>query len=111
MRFEFEDAGGDVTRGRAHWILRAQRITRAPNQEPPTVTSGTVQITLMPATIAGKVRGEAHARLSVEQPGRYILHLQVEDAAGHKSNVLETGVVVETAWPRDKTPGECGAAS
>ena len=97
VRFHFEDVEGDVSRAVAHWTL--QRFQ--------TVDSGTAPITVQPSAFAAKTRGEVRSRLSVSRPGRYWYHFQVEDTAGHRSNVLEAVLLVDAPLPWAKRPPDC----
>jgi len=109
VRFHFEDFEGDVSRVVAHWVvtLYGEHWNPAALRRPPTVDSGTMTITVQPGTFAGKTSGEAQSRMAIVRPGRYLFHVQVEDTAGHKSNVLKAILVVDEAWPREKSARDC----
>lgn len=107
--FHFEDLEGDVKRAVAHWTVTPYREhwNLAQHRRLPTVDSGTMRITVQPETFAGKTSGEVQSRLTIVRPGRYLFHVQVEDMAGHRSNVLKAVLVVDEAWAREKNARDC----
>jgi hypothetical protein len=51
-------------------------------------------VALDPSSLAGRRQGEAEIVLTPLQPGQYRYSVQVEDAAGHRSNVLDQAFTV-----------------
>ena len=98
VRFHFEDSDGDIVRANAHWSLQ---------QSHKTVASGYRELPIEPPGFTGKTSGEARARLTLERYGTYWYHVQVEDAAGHKSNVLRDAILVDAPWPWEEKPPQC----
>lgn len=85
--FHFEDADRDVVRVVAHLSdepSRARRVVHPP---------------VDPADLAGKSSGDVTGVLTLGHYGRHRLHLRVEDAFGHRSNVLREILIVEAPLP------------
>ena len=83
---EFEDPHRDVVHARAHW---AHEMGSRRHDE------GLINLPIAQPALAGKLIGRAEAVLTVYHPGRYWYSVQVEDAAGRKSNVLDEWVFVD----------------
>lgn len=100
LHFRFEDPHGDLARAQASW--RVSRLTRS-------VDSRVLTLPIDAAQFAGKTSGEMRVQLIPEQYGSTVWYeVQVEDAAGRKSNVLETSVLMDGPLPWKKPPPECG---
>jgi hypothetical protein len=100
MRFRFEDPHGDIVRAHAYW--RVQRSSRG-------VGSRSLTLPIDAAMFAGKTSGEVRVQLSPEQYRTTVWYdVQVEDAAGRKSNVLDALILVDAPWPWEKKPPMCG---
>lgn len=100
IRFRFQDPDGDIVRANAYW--RVRRSSRG---------IGTRYLTLPieTAVFAGKTSGEVSVQLIPEQYGTTVwYYVQVEDAAGRKSNVLHEPILVDAPWPWEKKPPVCG---
>jgi uncharacterized protein YceK len=103
LRLTIRDVEGNVVRALASWsydglaasTTRSMRITQ----------DGFAAVDLDPSSLAGKRQGEAEIVLTPLQPGHYRYSVQVEDAAGHRSNVLEQSFTV-MAQPAGK-PVSC----
>ena len=83
---EFEDPHRDVVYARAHW---AHETGSRRHDE------GLINLPIAQPALAGKLTGRAEAVLTVYHPGRSWSSVQVEDAAGRKSNVLDEWVLVD----------------
>lgn len=98
--FRFEDPQGDIVRAHASW--RVPHINRG-------VGSRSLTLPLDSAGLAGETSGEVRVQVTPEQYGTTVwYYLQVEDAAGRKSNVLHTPILVDAPWPWEKKPPVCG---
>jgi hypothetical protein len=92
LRLIVRDAEGNVARALASWTYdgsatvgsRAVRIAQ----------DGFAAVPLDPSSLTGRQQGEAEIVLTPLQPGSYRYSVQVEDAAGHRSNVLEQSFTV-----------------
>ena len=101
LRFAFRDAEGQ--RGararllglRGTWIGRELAADSAR-----VVQDGFAAVALDPSSWRGRAQGEAEIVLTPLQPGQYRYSVQVEDAAGHRSNVLEASFTVRGATGR-----------
>jgi hypothetical protein len=58
------------------------------------VQEGFAAVPLDPSSLTGRRQGEAEIVLTPLQPGNYRYSVQVEDGAGHRSNVLEQSFTV-----------------
>jgi hypothetical protein len=99
MRFRFEDPHGDIVRAHVYW--RVQRHTRG-------VGSRLLTLPIDAAMVAGTSGGEVRVQLSPEQYGTTVWYdVQVEDAAGRKSNVLDAPLLIDAPWPWEEPPLVC----
>ncbi len=81
----FEDPHADVVTARARWTHEdGSRVH----------DSGLIGLPIDRAALTGRRAGTAVAALTVQHPGRYWYSVQVEDAAGRRSNVRDAWVVV-----------------
>ena len=102
MRFRVEAPQGNLVRANVYWSV--PRIRRG-------VGSRYLTLPLDAAMLTGKTDGEVHLQLSPEQYGTTVWYeVQVEDAAGRKSNVLPAPILVDAPWPWEKKPPVCGSA-
>lgn len=86
LTFQFEDRHADVIAAWARWAHdRGGRVH----------DSGLVPLPIERLMLNGKTAGETSAVLRVQHPGRYWYAVQIEDAAGRRSNVVEEMVVVD----------------
>ena len=100
MRFHVEAPQGDIVRANVYWSV--PRIRRG-------VGNGYGTFPLGATMEAGKTSGEVRIQLSPEQYGTTVWYeVQVEDAAGRKSNVLHTPILVDAPWPWETKPSACG---
>ena len=90
VTFCFEDSDGDLVGATAHWVL-VQSNKR--------VASGRSPLPADRSALEGKVAGELVAAVTIEQHGTYWYRVQAEDAAGHRSNVLERAIAVDGPLP------------
>jgi hypothetical protein len=107
ISFRFEDPGRDVVSVRARWIREygPRREVSPSNRERADVSYGRSHLTTVSSGLAAlpvdrtvfmrDVKGQAKASLTPLQPGRYFYAIQVEDATGRKSNVLETSFEID----------------
>ena len=109
LRFAFRDAEGNVARAIASWAYEggSAGIGSRPAR---IVQDGFAAVALDPSSLRGRGQGEAEIVLTPLQPGQYRYSVQVEDAAGHRSNVLERP---SRSWPnrparRSRAPSPCG---
>jgi len=77
---QFKDPDADAVQAVMGWVHK--RGTR-------TVDRGVIPLSIDSTELRGKASGEAHARLMFLQGGTYWLTVQVVDARGGHSNVLE----------------------
>lgn len=98
IRFRFQDPEGDIVMARAYWSL---------DQHNKRVASTRLTLPIELSVFAGKITGEAAARLTPDRYGTYWYYVQVEDAAGHKSNVLREPILVDAPWPWQKKSRAC----
>ena len=99
LRFCFEDPHGDLVRAHAYW--RVSHLMRG-------VGSRSLTLPLDSAGLAGKTSGEVRIQVTPEQYGTTVWYfVQVEDAAGKKSNVLHTPILVDAPWPWEKHAPVC----
>lgn len=90
LTFQFEDRHADVVAAWARWAHnRGNRVH----------DSGIVPLPVEGRMLNGKTAGEASALLRVQHPGQYWYAVQIEDAAGRRSNVVEHMVVVDAQPP------------
>ena len=100
MRFYVEAPQGDMVRANVYW--RVHRIRRG-------VGSRLVTLPLDAIMDMGKTSRQVHVQLSPEQYGTTVWYaVQVEDAAGRKSNVLHAPILVDAPWPWATKPLACG---
>jgi hypothetical protein len=92
IRFTFRDAEANVARALASWTY--QGSAGLGGQQMRVVQNGFAAVALDPSALTGRPHGEAEIVLTPLQPGQYRYSVQVEDAAGHRSNVLETSFTV-----------------
>jgi hypothetical protein len=97
ITFTFEDAHADVVGIRAYWVYdgTAEQATRPIR----IVKNGHAAVAVEPRTLAHKPRGQVATALTPLLPGHYKYTLQLEDALGQKSNVLEAWITVEPSVP------------
>lgn len=100
MRFRFEDLHGDIVHAHAYW--------RVKHSSPGTI-SHYLLLPIDAAVFAGQTSGEASVQLNPTQYGTTWYSIQVEDAAGRKSNVLDVPILVSAPWPWENKPPECGS--
>jgi hypothetical protein len=92
LRIAFGDAEANVARALASWTYegsanlggRPWRVSQ----------DGFAAVALDRSSLTGRQRGEAEIALTPLQPGQYHYSVQVEDAAGHRSNVVKTSFTV-----------------
>jgi hypothetical protein len=94
IRFRFEAPAGDLVRVVAGWARSQRRI----------MTSGYSVLPLDVELFSGKTSGEVVVSVTPDRHGTYWYQVQVQDRAGHWSNVLKEGILVDARWPEDK-PG------
>jgi hypothetical protein len=97
VSFTFEDAHADVVGVRAYWVYegtveQAARPIRI-------VRDGHAAVAVEPGTLTQKPRGRVTTALTLLLPGNYKYTVQLEDALGQKSNVLEAWIAVEASVP------------
>lgn len=99
LRFRFEDPHGDLVRAHVAW--RVSHLTRG-------VGARVLTLPIDAAQVAGKTTGGVSVPLRLEQYGTTVWYdVQVEDAAGRKSNVLTTSVLMNGPLPWREPPSEC----
>ena len=102
MRFRVEAPQGDILQANVYWSV--PRIRRG-------MGSRYVMLPLDAPRYTGKTSREVYAQLSPEQYGTTVWYeVQVEDAAGRKSNVLHAPILVDASWPWETKPLACGYA-
>ena len=92
IRFAFRDAEANVARALASWAYEGS--AGLGGQQMRVAQNGFAAVALDPSSLTGRGHGEAEIVLTPLQPGQYRYSVQVEDAAGHRSNVLETSFTV-----------------
>jgi hypothetical protein len=101
FRIQFEDSGRDVVRAVARWRAKTgyQRFHE-----------GTDVLPFAPEQLQGKPGGRVEVVVIPPHAGSYVYRVQLEDAQGQTSNVVEARVHVEIRpfWrpPACETPGE-----
>ncbi len=92
LRLSFRDAGGNVARALASWAYEGwSEVGSKPMR---VVQDGFAAVPLDPSWLTGRRHGDAEIILTPLQPGQYSYSVQVEDAAGNRSNVLEQSFTV-----------------
>jgi hypothetical protein len=91
LRFHFEAPTGGIARVIAGWALRQRRIT----------SSGYFILAVDAERLAREPAGQVTAPLTVERHSTYWYYVQVQDLAGHWSNVLKEGFLVDARGPTD----------
>ena len=97
LRFAFEDPEGNAVRAVAHWTWQLFRLSR----------NGYQVLPIERRTFAGKTTGQAIAWVTPDHIGKYVYHVQLEDAAGRRSNVMETDVAIELGPAGTGAPPTC----
>jgi hypothetical protein len=97
VTFTFEDAHADVVGVRAYWVYegtgeQAARPIRI-------VKDGHAAVAVEPGALTQRLRGRVTTALTPLLPGHYKYTVQLEDALGQKSNVLEAWITVEASVP------------
>ena len=92
LRFSFRDAEAAVVRALASWTYEGS--AGVGNKAMRIVQDGFAAVPLDPSSLTGRRQGEAEIVLTPLQPGQYHYSVQVEDAGGHRSNVLEQSFTV-----------------
>jgi hypothetical protein len=93
IRFDFEAPDGDLIRAVAYWRLMRRKV----------VASGYATLPVEPGVFAGRPHGEVNVPLTLIRWGTYWYYVQVEDAAGHKSNVRCAALLIDAPLPWAKT--------
>ncbi len=101
IRFQYDDLEGDIVRAVAHWSSRSAVSRRRRISD-----SGFLVLPTGPQALANTT-GTAGAWVTPQHVGTYKYHVQVEDAAGRTSNILEGWVRVERPSFWAKTPPTC----
>jgi hypothetical protein len=92
LHITFGDAEANIARALASWTYDASATLAG---RPARVAQdGFAAVALDRASLMGRRRGEAEIVLTPLQPGQYRYSVQVEDAEGHRSNVVETSFTV-----------------
>ena len=84
IHFLFDDNEGNVVRAVAHWRSQTRGVRNG----------GFVVLPIERRLLVGKVTGEATVWWTPPHSGPFWLHVQVEDAAGRTSNVLDARVFI-----------------
>ncbi len=97
ITFTFQDVHADVVGIRAYWVYEgmvehAARPIRV-------VKDGHAAVAVEPGTLTQRPEGRVTTALTPLLPGNYKYTVQVEDALGQKSNVLETWITVAASVP------------
>jgi hypothetical protein len=92
LRLTIRDAEANVARALASWSYEG--ATGLGGKPVRVVQDGFAAVPLDPGSLAGRPQGEVEIVLTPLQPGHYVYAVQVEDAAGHRSNVLEQSFTV-----------------
>jgi hypothetical protein len=92
LRLAFRDVEANIARALASWSYEAS--AGVGNRAMRIVQDGLAAVALDPSSLTGRRQGEAEIVLTPLQPGQYRYSVQVEDAAGHRSNVLEQSFTV-----------------
>jgi hypothetical protein len=88
----FRDAEANVVRALASWSYEG---SAGVGGKPIRISQdGFAAVPLDPAVLRGRQRGETAVVLTPLQPGHYEYSIQVEDGAGHRSNVLTQSFTV-----------------
>lgn len=103
LRLTIRDAEANVARALASWSYEGSAAVG--NKAMRIVQDGFAAVALDPSSLTGRRQGEAEIVLTPLQPGQYRYSVQVEDAAGHRSNILEQSFTV-MAQPAGK-PVSC----
>jgi hypothetical protein len=93
IRFYFEAPNGDLTRAVAYWRLKRRKV----------VASGYATLPVEPGVFAGRAYEEVNVPLTLNRWGTYWYYVQIEDAMGHKSNVLYADLLIDPPLPWAKT--------
>jgi hypothetical protein len=91
LRFAFRDAEANVARALASWAYVG---SAGLGGQPIRVVQDGFAAVALDSSLTGRRLGEAGIVLTPLQPGQYRYSVQVEDAAGHRSNVLEASFTV-----------------
>ena len=94
LRFSFRDVEAALVRALASWVYEGS--VGVSNKAMRIVQDGFAAVPLDPSALTGRRQGEAEIVLTplAAQPGQYRYSVQVEDAGGHRSNVLEQSFTV-----------------
>ncbi len=92
LRFAFRDAEANVARALASWGYEGW--AGVGSRQMRVVQDGFAAVALDRPSLTGRREGKAEIVLTPLQPGQYRYSVQVEDAAGHRSNVLEASFTV-----------------
>jgi hypothetical protein len=94
LRFDFEAPDGDLIRAVAYRRLRRRKV----------MASGEATLAVEPGVFTGRIQGEVNVPLTLNRWGTSWYYVQVEDAAGHKSNALWAALGIDVPRPWAKTP-------
>ena len=108
IQFDFDDIEGNATRAVVHGAVTPQHeFWFRPHFGAPAIDLGTTLLAAQPGTFDGKTRGTVQSPVVMTRPGRYVIHVQVEDIAGHRSNVLTAAFIADAPWPGRSRTREC----
>jgi hypothetical protein len=93
LRLAYRDVEGNIARALASWAYEG--LSEGGGARPVRVMQGGfAAVPLDPSSLKGTRQGEIEIVLTPLQPGQYRYSVQIEDAAGHRSNVLEQSFTV-----------------
>jgi hypothetical protein len=92
LRLVFRDVEANVARALASWSYDG--TAGVGNKSVHILQDGFAAVALDPSSLTGRRQGEAEIVLTPLQPGQYRYSVQVEDAGGHRSNVLDQAFTV-----------------
>lgn len=97
ITFTFEDVHADVVGIRAYWVYEG--VVEQASRSIRIVKDGHAAVAVEPGTLAERPQGRVTTAVSPLLPGTYKYMVQLEDALGQKSNVLEAWITVEASVP------------
>lgn len=92
LRLTIRDAEANIARALASWSYEGS--TGLGGKPVRVVQDGFAAVALDVSALAGRRQGEVEIVLTPLQPGQYVYSVQIEDATGHRSNVLEQAFTV-----------------